>query len=118
MTRLKPADRGVGYVPQDAALFPTLNVRDHLAFALDLRGWDRDAITLRVGELSEMLGLRCPTSLTAGRTGLSGGGAQLARRWVGRCRFGRVYCCWTSRLPRSTMKPKQICILFFARSND
>ena len=38
VTRLKPADRGVGYVPQDLALFPTLNVRDHLSFALEVRG--------------------------------------------------------------------------------
>jgi molybdate/tungstate transport system ATP-binding protein len=74
VTRLKPADRGVGYVPQDAALFPTLNVRDHLAFALDLRGWDRDAITRRVGELSEMLGLR--GLLERRPHGLSGGEAQ------------------------------------------
>ena len=28
------AARGVGYVPQDASLFSTLTVRDHLAFAL------------------------------------------------------------------------------------
>ena len=74
VTRLKPADRGIGYVPQDAALFPTLNVRDHLAFALDLRGWDRDAITRRVGELSEMLGLR--GLLYRRPHGLSGGEAQ------------------------------------------
>jgi molybdate/tungstate transport system ATP-binding protein len=74
VTRLKPADRGVGYVPQDTALFFTLNVRDHLAFALDLRGWDRDAITRRVGELSEMLGLR--GLLDRRPHGLSGGEAQ------------------------------------------
>jgi molybdate/tungstate transport system ATP-binding protein len=74
VTRLKPADRGVGYVPQDTALFPTLNVRDHLAFALDLRGWDRDAIRRRVGELSELLGLR--GLLERRPHGLSGGEAQ------------------------------------------
>jgi molybdate/tungstate transport system ATP-binding protein len=74
VTRLKPADRGVGYVPQDAALFPTLNVRDHLAFALDLRGWDNDAITRRVDELSEMLGLR--GLLERRPHGLSGGETQ------------------------------------------
>jgi molybdate/tungstate transport system ATP-binding protein len=74
VTALKPADRGVGYVPQDAALFPTLNVRDHLAFALDLRSWDRDAISRRVSELSEMLGLR--ELLDRRPHGLSGGEAQ------------------------------------------
>jgi ABC-type sugar transport system ATPase subunit len=73
-TRLKPADRGVGYVPQDLSLFPTLGVRDHLAFALDLRSWDRDAIARRVGELSEMLGLS--RLLDRRPQGLSGGEAQ------------------------------------------
>src|SRR5262249_28957392 len=28
VTRLKPAERGVGYVPQDRALFPTMTVWD------------------------------------------------------------------------------------------
>ena len=74
VTRLRPADRGVGYVPQDLALFPTLNVRDHLAFALDVRGWDRDAIAQRVGELSELLGLR--GLLDRRPPGLSGGEGQ------------------------------------------
>ena len=37
VTTLRPADRGVGYVPQDLALFSTLTVRDHLAFALVVR---------------------------------------------------------------------------------
>ena len=40
VTRLKPAERGVGYVPQDLALFPTLTVHAHLGFALRVRGWD------------------------------------------------------------------------------
>jgi ABC-type sugar transport system ATPase subunit len=73
VTRLTPADRGVGYVPQDLALFPSLTVRDHLAFALDVRGLDRDAIGRRVGELSEMLGLgglldRKPDGLSGGES--------------------------------------------------
>src|SRR3712207_1335599 len=33
----KAAERGIGYVPQDRALFPTLTVRQHLSFALELR---------------------------------------------------------------------------------
>ena len=74
VTRLRPADRGVGYVPQDLALFPTVNVRDHLSFALEVRGWDRSAIERRVGELSEMLGLR--GLLDRRPHGLSGGEAQ------------------------------------------
>ena len=34
VTRLKPAERNLGYVPQDGALFTGMTVRDHLAFAL------------------------------------------------------------------------------------
>src|SRR5688500_17342885 len=35
VTDLKTADRGVGYVPQDLALFPMMTVRRQLSFALD-----------------------------------------------------------------------------------
>jgi ABC-type sugar transport system ATPase subunit len=73
-TRLRPADRGLGYVPQDLALFPTLNVRDHLAFGPEVRGWDRSSIVRRVGELSELLGLG--GLLDRKPHGLSGGEAQ------------------------------------------
>jgi ABC-type sugar transport system ATPase subunit len=74
VTRLRPADRGIGYVPQDLALFPTMNVRDHLAFALEVRGRRRDEIARRVAELSERLGLG--RLLDRRPPGLSGGEAQ------------------------------------------
>ncbi len=74
VTRLEPADRGVGYVPQDLALFPTLNVRDNLAFAPEVRGWGREEIAARVGELAELLGLG--RLLDRRPQGLSGGEAQ------------------------------------------
>jgi molybdate/tungstate transport system ATP-binding protein len=74
VTRLKPAERGVGYVPQDLALFPTLTVREHLAFALAVRGWDADSTDRRVGELAELLGLR--HLLGRRPQGLSGGESQ------------------------------------------
>jgi ABC-type sugar transport system ATPase subunit len=74
VTRLKPAQRGVGYVPQDLALFQTLTVREHLAFALEVRGWERQAITRRVDELAQLLGLG--PLLTRRPHGLSGGEAQ------------------------------------------
>jgi ABC-type sugar transport system ATPase subunit len=74
VTRWRPAARGVGYVPQDMSLFRTLSVRDHLAFALVVRGWDRAAIAARVGELAELLGIG---HLLARRPqGLSGGESQ------------------------------------------
>src|SRR5438270_1356609 len=45
VTQLHPADRGVGYVPQDLSLFPTLTVREHLSFALQIRRAAAAAIT-------------------------------------------------------------------------
>jgi ABC-type sugar transport system ATPase subunit len=74
VTWLKPADRGIGYVPQDLALFPTMTVRQHLAFALTIRGWDRSAVERRVAELAELLGLG--RLLERWPQGLSGGEAQ------------------------------------------
>jgi ABC-type sugar transport system ATPase subunit len=74
VTRLSPADRGVGYVPQDLALFQTMTVAEHLAFALAIRHWDRDAIRRRVDELSDLLGLG--HLLHRRPRGLSGGEAQ------------------------------------------
>lgn len=74
VTALAPAARGVGYVPQDLALFNTLQVREHLAFALEVRRHPWEVIQQRVEELGELLGIshlmdRYPT-------GLSGGEAQ------------------------------------------
>jgi len=74
VTDWPPAQRGLGYVPQDAALFPTLNVRQHLEFALRLRKWEEARIARRVTELASRLGL----SSLLGRLppGLSGGERQ------------------------------------------
>jgi molybdate/tungstate transport system ATP-binding protein len=74
VTALKVAQRGIGYVPQDRALFPTMSVREHLAFALTIRKWDREAIQMRVSELAEMLAIA--PLLDRGVTSLSGGEAQ------------------------------------------
>jgi ABC-type sugar transport system ATPase subunit len=74
VTDLKPAERGIGYVPQDRALFPTMTVEEHLAFALAIRRWERPAIDRRVAELAELLGLE--KLLNRRPHGLSGGEAQ------------------------------------------
>ncbi|MBI2421682.1 MAG: ABC transporter ATP-binding protein [Candidatus Hydrogenedentes bacterium] len=55
VTRLKPAERGIGFVPQDGALFSTMSVEEHLGFALVLRKWPRAEIKARVKELSDLL---------------------------------------------------------------
>jgi len=74
VTTLRAAERGVGYLPQDLALFPTMSVRDHLEFALDVRRWDRNAIAARVTELAALLGIG--PLLDRRPEGLSGGEAQ------------------------------------------
>jgi ABC-type sugar transport system ATPase subunit len=74
MTRWKPGDRGVGYVPQDLALFPMMTVRGHLEFALRVRHCSAMKIRDRVAELAHVLGIE---PLLARRvTNLSGGEAQ------------------------------------------
>ena len=74
VTQLNPALRGIGYVPQDGALFSRMSVRDHLAFALYARNAAKKLIDERVAELSELLGI---THLLDRRPqGLSGGEAQ------------------------------------------
>ena len=74
VTRLKPAERGIGYVPQDRALFQTMTVREHLAFALVIRKSNREIISQRVAELSRLLGIE--PLLERRPQGLSGGEAQ------------------------------------------
>jgi molybdate/tungstate transport system ATP-binding protein len=73
-TELPPAPRGIGYVPQDAALFRTMTVRENLGFALTLRGVARAAIAERIDGLAERLDLR--RILERRAVGLSGGEAQ------------------------------------------
>ena len=67
----KPAARGVGYVPQDGALFPTMSVARHLSFALEIRAWDGPRRAQRVAELAELLNIgrlldRTPHGLSGG----------------------------------------------------
>ncbi len=74
MTRWKPGDRGVGYVPQDLALFPMMTVRGHLEFALRVRHCSTAMIRDRVAELAHVLGIE--PLLERRVTNLSGGESQ------------------------------------------
>lgn len=71
VTHLKPAQRDIGFVPQDGALFPLMSVRDHLEFALTIRNWKRKDIDDRVEQLADLLHLdqyldRKPNQLSGG----------------------------------------------------
>ncbi|MCI0360120.1 MAG: ATP-binding cassette domain-containing protein [Planctomycetaceae bacterium] len=73
-TRHKPADRGVGYVPQDLGLFPMMSVRGHLEFALRVRRSPPALIRQRVDDLARLLGIE--KLLERHVQNLSGGEAQ------------------------------------------
>ena len=71
VTDLPPGERGIGYVPQDGALFPTLTVREQIAFGLRMRGVAADEIATRVLGAAEGVGVsalldRLPTGLSGG----------------------------------------------------
>ncbi len=71
VTRLPPGQRGIGFVPQDGALFDSLTVRQQLSFALDLRAWSAERQATRVQTLAAWLGLsplldRYPQGLSGG----------------------------------------------------
>lgn len=74
VTDLNPAMRGIGYVPQDRALFSRMTVRDHLAFALLIRRASTQEIAARVDELARSLEIEHLLDRTP--YGLSGGEQQ------------------------------------------
>jgi ABC-type sugar transport system ATPase subunit len=74
VTDRPPAERAVGYVPQDGALFQTMTVRDNLAFALTIRTQPAAAIKERVEQLADWL--QVTHLLERPAVGLSGGETQ------------------------------------------
>lgn len=71
ITQLTPGARGVGYVPQDSALFPTLSVGEQIAFSLRVRRLPDQQVATRVSELAELLNIghllaRRPEDLSGG----------------------------------------------------
>jgi molybdate transport system ATP-binding protein/molybdate/tungstate transport system ATP-binding protein len=74
ITHATPADREIGYVPQDLALFPTLNVQQHLEFALRLRRRPASEIRDTAQEMAQVLGIE--HLLRRSIAGLSGGESQ------------------------------------------
>lgn len=73
-TGLRPGERGIGYVPQDGALFTTMSVRENIAFSLRARRWSDGDVRARVAALAALTDLE---PLLERRPGtLSGGEAQ------------------------------------------
>ena len=84
---LPPAERGIGFVPQDGALFPHLTVRENAGFSLRVKKWPHSELTARVDELARELGIT--PLLDRSVCGLSGGEKQrvaLARAMAARPR--------------------------------
>ena len=85
ITHLKPAERGIGYVPQDGALFSTMTVNENLGFALAIRKRPIAEIQTRVAELADLLGIehlldRIPVGLSGGERQRVALGRALAAR--------------------------------------
>jgi len=83
VTHLEPRARGIGYVPQDYALFPHLTVEQNITFGLRVHGYQHKETQTKVAETAELLGIR--HLLGRGVGGLSGGEKQrvaLARALV------------------------------------
>jgi len=55
---LKPEERGVGYVFQEIALFPNMNVWDNITYGPRAKGWPAERIRHIGREMLEMIGLQ------------------------------------------------------------
>jgi putative spermidine/putrescine transport system ATP-binding protein len=69
---LPPADRGIGMVFQQYALFPHMTVADNIAYGLKRRGWPKAKRDERVAEMLDLIqlsgyGSRRPTELSGGQ---------------------------------------------------
>lgn len=71
ISNLPPEKRGVGFVFQSYALFPTMTVRENISFGLKLKKLPKKEINQKVDSLLEMVGLknlgnRKPSQLSGG----------------------------------------------------
>jgi len=71
VTHVSPARRGIGYVPQDRALFPTMRIDRQIEFGLLVRKASAAVRKNRVEELAELTGIghllkRYPKGLSGG----------------------------------------------------
>ncbi len=90
ISNLKPAEREIGYVPQDGALFSTMNVAANLGFGLRIRKWSKKKQTNRIDELADLLGI---SHLINRKTeGLSGGEQQRVALGRALSFYPRIIC--------------------------
>ncbi len=71
VSKAPPEKRNIGYLPQDYALFPFMDVRKNIAIGLKLRGISEHVMEERIGEISFELNIghlldRMPDSLSGG----------------------------------------------------
>lgn len=90
ITKLKPAEREIGYVPQDGALFSTMNVAHNLGFGLKIRKWTKQEQVSRINELADLLGIS--HLLNRKIEGLSGGEQQRVALGRALSFYPRVIC--------------------------
>jgi len=72
ISRLTPAERDIGMVFQQYALFPHMTVADNIAYGLKLRGWARERRAERVAQMLALVRLsgyerRYPRQLSGGQ---------------------------------------------------
>ncbi len=72
VTYLPPDKRGMAMVFQSYALWPHMTAARNIGYGLRLKGWRREAIAARVGEMESLLGLqglggRKPSELSGGQ---------------------------------------------------
>lgn len=71
VTGMPPWERGIGYMPQDYALFPDRTVYRNISFGLEVRKTGKEEARKEVGGMAEMLGIdrlldRMPETLSGG----------------------------------------------------
>ncbi len=72
VTRVAPQHREIGMVFQDYALFPHLSIGDNIGFGLQERGYPKEQVRQRVGELLDLIQLpevydRYPSEVSGGQ---------------------------------------------------
>lgn len=98
-SRLPPYARDVNTVFQDYALFPHMNVRDNVAYALMVRGVPRPERHRRAEEMLELVKL---AGLGDRRPGQLSGGQRQRVALARASSTGPGCCCWTSPWGRWT----------------